>query len=147
MPTLYFDERNFFNPKKNHQFDACDTVMVLAMLDGKPAGRIMGIIHRTYNAIRNENTARFGYFDSIDNKDVAHALFAFIVDWVRTKGITRLVGPYGFSDKDIQGLLIEGFEHLPLIDSACNPPYIVKLVENEGRAEQSGEFVFQRGGK
>jgi len=43
-----------------------------------------------------------------------------------------LVGPYGFSDKDIQGLLVEGFNHLPLIDSACNPPYIVKLLENEG---------------
>ncbi len=132
MPTIYVDDRNFFNPKKNHQFDSCDTIMAIALLDSKPVGRIMGIIHNQYNELRKENKARFGYFDSIDKQDVAHALFAFIEDWVRQKGKTLLVGPYGFSDKDIQGLLIDGFEHLPLIDSACNPPYVVKLVENEG---------------
>ena len=132
MPTIYIDDWNFFNPKKNHQFDSCDTVMALAFLDGKPVGRIMGIIHNKYNELRNENNARFGYFDSIDCQEVAHALFVFIEDWVKQKGKTLVVGPYGFSDKDIQGLLIEGFEHLPLIDSACNPPYMVKLIENEG---------------
>jgi hypothetical protein len=132
MPTIYIDDWNFFNPKKNHQFDSCDTIMVLAFLNGKPVGRIMGIIHNKYNELRMENTARFGYFDSIDKQEVAHALFSFIHDWVAQKGKNLLVGPYGFSDKDIQGLLIEGFNLLPLIDSACNPPYIIKLVENEG---------------
>lgn len=132
MPTIYADDWNFFNPKKNHQFDSCDTIMVLAYQNGKPVGRIMGIIHKKYNALRNENTARFGYFDSIDSQEVAHALFVFIRDWAKQKSIALLVGPYGFSDKDIQGLLIEGFDYLPLLDSACNPPYIVKLVENEG---------------
>lgn len=132
MPTIYADDWNFFNPKKNHQFDSCDTIMVLALLNGKPVGRIMGIIHNQYNTLRNENTARFGYFDSINNHEVAHAMFVFIQDWAKQKGISLLVGPYGFSDKDIQGLLIEGFECIPLIDSACNPPYVVKLVENEG---------------
>jgi hypothetical protein len=132
MPTLYADDWNFFNPQKNHQFDSCDTIMALAVLNGKPVGRIMGIIHKMYNTLRNENTARFGYFDSIDNQEVAHAMFVFIRDWAKQKGIALLVGPYGFSDKDIQGLLIEGFDHLPLIDSACNPPYIIKLVEKEG---------------
>lgn len=132
MPTIYSDDWNFFNPKKNHQFDSCDTIMAIAFLDNKPVGRIMGIIHNTYNTLRNENTARFGYFDCVDKQEIAHALFTFIQDWVTQKGKTLLVGPYGFSDKDIQGLLIEGFDHLPLIDSACNPPYIIKLIENEG---------------
>jgi hypothetical protein len=136
MPTIYADDWNFFNPKKNHQFDSCDTIMVLAFRDGKAVGRIMGIIHKTYNILRNENTARFGYFDCIDDQEVAHTLFEFIQNWAKQKGKGLLVGPFGFSDKDIQGLLIEGFEHLPLIDSACNPPYIVKLVENEGFAKE-----------
>lgn len=136
MPTIYADDWIFFNPKKNHQFDSCDTIMLLALQDGKPVGRIMGIIHNKYNALRNENTARFGYFDSIDNQEVAHALFVFIQNWVSQKGKTLLVGPYGFSDKDIQGLLIEGYTHLPLIDSACNPAYISRLVENEGFSKE-----------
>ena len=132
MPTIYADDRSFFNPKKNHQFDSCDTIMLLALLDKKPVGRIMGIIHNQYNTLRNENTARFGYFDSIDNQEVAHSLFNYVQQWAMKKGKALMVGPYGFSDKDIQGLLIEGFEHLPLIDSACNPPYIIRLLEKEG---------------
>ncbi len=132
MPTIYTDDLNFFNPLKNHQFDSCDTIMLLAIINNKPVGRIMGIIHNKYNTLRNENTARFGYFDCINNQDVAHELFTHIQNWVQQKGKSLLVGPYGFSDKDIQGLLIEGFDQLPLIDSACNPEYIVRLIENEG---------------
>lgn len=143
MPTLISDDRNFFNPKKNHQFDSCDTIMALALLNNRPVGRIMGIIHRKYNEIRNERNARFGYFDSIDDSQVAHALISYIEKWAKERGINKLVGPYGFSDKDIQGLLIEGFEHLPLIDSACNPPYIVKLIENEGFVKEVDCFTYQ----
>jgi len=143
MPTIYYDDWNFFNPEKNHQFDSCDTIMALALLDNKPVGRIMGIIHKTYNKLRNENKARFGYFDCIDNQEIAHALFEFVKGWASDKGISLLVGPYGFSDKDIQGLLVEGFEHMPLIDSACNPPYIVKLVENEGFVKEIDCLIYK----
>lgn len=136
MPTIYADDWNFFNPQKNHQFDSCDTIMLIALIKDKPVGRIMGIIHNKYNVLRNENKARFGYFDSIDKQDVAHALFTAIQDWATQKGKSMLVGPYGFSDKDIQGLLIEGYDRAPLIDSACNPPYIVRLVENEGFSKE-----------
>jgi hypothetical protein len=132
MPTIYMDDRSFFNPKKNHQFDSCDTIMLLAYRGNTPVGRIMGIIHNTYNELRSESNARFGYFDSIDDQQVAKLLFGAIREWAEKKGMKLLVGPYGFSDKDIQGLLIDGFNHLPLIDSACNPPYVVKLIENEG---------------
>ncbi len=132
MPTMITDDKKFFNPEKNHQFDSCDTVLALAYKDDKVAGRIMGIIHNTYNALRGENNARFGYIDAIDDQQVVHELIAYISDWAKQKGKEKLVGPYGFSDKDVQGLLIEGFDKKPLIDSACNPAYIVKLIEKEG---------------
>ena len=32
----------------------------------------------------------------------------------------RLIGPFGLSDKDPQGLQLEGFEHLPVIATATN---------------------------
>ena len=47
------------------------------------------------------------------------------------------------SDKDPQGLLIEGFEHPPLIASACNFPYLVKLVENEGYIKEVDCLVYK----
>jgi len=132
MPTIYADDWKFFDATKNHLFNSCDTVLAVAYMDGKPVGRIMGIIHRIYNDIRSENNARFGYFDSIDDQNVAHALISFIIDWAKKFDKSVLVGPYGFSDKDVQGLLIDGYDKMPLIDSACNPAYIVKLIEKDG---------------
>lgn len=132
MPTLYSDDRNFFNPAKNHQFDLCQTIMLLAYIDDKLVGRVMGIIHNKYNRLKNEENARFGYLDCINSPEVAHSLLFHIEKWAASNNKTLLVGPYGFSDKDVQGLLIEGFEKMPLLDSACNPPYLVKLVEDYG---------------
>lgn len=132
MPTLFVDDKNFFNPLKNHQFDACETILALAYREDKVVGRIMGIIHNTYNEINNEEKARFGYFDCINDKEIAESLLGFIEKWAEKYGKSIVVGPYGFSDKDVQGLLIEGFDKLPLIDSACNPPYMVTLLEGYG---------------
>ena len=136
LPPIYVDEWKFFDARKNHSFDSCSTVLALAYRDGKPAGRIMGIIHHKYNELHNELNGRFGYFDSWNDPEVAHALISHIEDWAENQGMDKLVGPYGFSDKDIQGVLVEGFEHLPLIDSASNPPYIVELIENEGYVKE-----------
>ncbi|MDZ4204822.1 MAG: hypothetical protein U1C46_08405, partial [Bacteroidales bacterium] len=52
-------------------------------------------------------------------------------------------GPYGFSDKDPQGFLIEGFEHLALIASSCNHPYMIQLVENEGYSKEIDCLVYR----
>lgn len=132
LPPIFMDERNFFNPKKNKSFDFCDTILALAYKNNKPVGRIMGILHKKYNTIHNEKNSRFGFFDSYDDQEVAHALIEFIENWAKQKEVSKLVGPYGFSDKDPQGLLISGFEYPPIIDAPSNPPYIVKLIENEG---------------
>ena len=53
-------------------------------------------------------------------------------NWARKKGMDRMVGPLGFSDKDPQGLLIEGFDEPMVIATNCNYPYMVSLVENSG---------------
>lgn len=146
MPTLIADDKAYFDPKSNHQFDACDTLMALAYDEGgNIVGRIMGIIHHTYNAIRQERKARFGYFDAINSQEVAHALICFVEQWAKEKGADTLIGPYGFSDKDVQGLLIDGFDKKPLIDSACNPPYIVKLIERENFLKEVDCYTYKFG--
>jgi len=55
-----------------------------------------------------------------------------VANWAKPKGMTSLLGPFGFSDKDPQGFLIEGFKETPIIASNCNPPYLVSLTENAG---------------
>lgn len=143
MPTILADDRKFFSPKHNHQFNDCTTIMALALRDGKPVGRIMGILHHKYNLYRNERKARFGYLDCIDDTEVSHSLISFIENWAKQKDYHEIIGPYGFSDKDVQGLLIEGFDKMPLIDSACNPPYMVSLLEAEGYSKEVDCYTYK----
>jgi len=132
LPPLYMDEKIFFDPKKNHSFSVCDHRLILAYKDGVLVGRIMGIINRQYNQMNDVKNVRFGFIETYNDQEVAHELIAEIENWGREKGMTKIVGPFGFTDREPQGLLIEGFEHEPVIDSACNFEYMPKLVENEG---------------
>ncbi|MGB4204808.1 MAG: hypothetical protein WBJ84_04220 [Bacteroidales bacterium] len=143
VPPVWNDERAFFNPSKNIAFQHCDTILLLARRNSEVVGRIMGIIHRSYNQLHNESNVRFGFLECYDDQETAHALLQAVENWGRSKGMTRIIGPYGFSDKDPQGLLVEGFEHLAMIASNCNYPYLVKLVENEGYSKEIDCFAFR----
>lgn len=143
LPPVYADEWNFFNPKKNRSFSHCDTIMLLAFEGKRPVGRIMGIINHTHNKIHNETTARFGYLECYNVPQVASLLLRGIESWANKLGMKRVIGPYGFSDKDPQGLLVDGFEHMPILDSACNMPYLVDLVENEGYDKEFDCFIYR----
>jgi len=129
QPPIYADEFAFFTPEKNSAFKHCDTILAVAYHNHLPAGRIMGIIHHTYNRRHNENNARFGYFECINDIEIASALIDFVKNWAISHKITSLTGPYGFSDKDPQGFMVEGFGSTPLIDTNCNLPYMNRLME------------------
>lgn len=132
VPPFYDDEWDFHNPRKNKTLLHCDVIRVLAILNGKPVGRIMGIIHHPYNQLHQENTARFFNLDCINNQQVAHGLVECIEQWASEKGMNKLIGPFGFSDKDPQGLQVEGFDLLPVLATPANPTYLPTLVINEG---------------
>lgn len=136
VPPFYDDEWAFHNPKKNKTLQQCDVIRVLAMMDGQPVGRIMGIIHHSYNQLHQEKTARFFNLDCINNQQVAHALIEFIERWALEKGMNKLIGPFGFSDKDPQGLQIEGFDFLPVLATPANPIYLPELIMNEGYTKE-----------
>jgi hypothetical protein len=132
LPPLYADEKMFFSPSRNRAFAYCETVMAVAYVDNEPRGRIMGIIHENYNKQHNETSARFGFFDCFDEPVVAKALLDFIKEWATNRGMHNLTGPYGFSDRDPQGFLIEGFDDSPLIDTNGNLPYMPEFLEMDG---------------
>ena len=137
VPPIYMDEWEFFNPKINKSFASCETILLLAYCEGKVVGRIMGIIHQKYNALHEEKNARFAFFETWNDENVAKTLLVAIEDWGRAKGMERLLGPLAFSDKDPQGFLIEGFDEPAVIASNCNFPYQVELL---GKNSFSKEF-------
>jgi hypothetical protein len=136
VPPIYSDEWTFLSSDKNKNIRENDTILLLAYKEGKIAGRIMGIISRHYNEVHNLKTARFFYLECENDPEVSHALIQSIENWAREKGMNKMIGPFGFSDKDPQGLMIEGFENMPVIATNFNFPYMVDLVEKEGYAKE-----------
>lgn len=130
VPPLYVDEWNFHDPKSNAALTYSQVVRFIAYNGVTAVGRIMGIINRKYNELRNEKTARFYQLDCINNQEVASILIRQIENWAKAEGMDKIIGPYGFSDKDPQGLQVEGFDHLPVIATPTNPPYLQVLVES-----------------
>lgn len=142
LPPVLLDERNFHNPAKNKALRLNDSVLYMAFKDRKPAGRIMGIIHKVYNGNKDEKCVRFFKFDCIDDQEVAHELILAVEQWGRNRGMEKIIGPFGFSDKDPQGLLIKGFDVRAAIVAPYNHPYYIDLIENEGFVKDVDLFEY-----
>lgn len=132
IPPIYMEEWKFFKPSKNKGFSYSDTILALAYKNDQIAGRIMGIINNKYNTSKNDNQARFFMFECVEDKDVARKLLDFIENWAREKGMNNIVGPLGFSDKDPQGCLVEGFENRAVITAPYSLPYLQELITDSG---------------
>ena len=140
---IYMDERKYFDKKKNKAFGYCDTILLLAEKDGRVVGRAMGIINHRFNEHSNQKTARFGNLETYEDKEIVRALLKAVEDWARERGMTRIIGPYGFSDQDPEGFLIEGFEYRATIATYCNFEWMPKFVEEEGYSKDIDWFVYK----
>ncbi|MGR6087318.1 MAG: hypothetical protein ACU4F9_04040 [Arcticibacter sp.] len=132
VPPLLKDERRFHDPKHNRGLLNSYTIRLLAILDGQAVGRVMGIISHGYNLEHHEQDVRFFQFDCIENKQVAEMLLRHVTEWGRAMGMKRIIGPFGFSEKDPQGIQIEGSKCAPVIASATTPAYIQRMIEEAG---------------
>lgn len=130
VPPIYMDEWTYFDSKKNRAFDNCTTVLYVAEKEGEIVGRIMGIISHQYNESHKINDVRFCYLETYDDAEVFNTLIKSVSDWAQNNGMKRMVGPLGFSDKDPQGWLIEGYDQPISIATNCNFPYMNKLLED-----------------
>jgi GNAT superfamily N-acetyltransferase len=132
LPPIYMDEWELYDTKKNKSYQYCDAVFYLAYRGKTLSGRIMGLVNNRYNEIHNEKHGRFCFMECYDDHEVFHALIKKVEDWVRERGMIRLVGPLGFSDKDPQGFQIEGFEYPYFITAVTNSAYMPVMMEKEG---------------
>ncbi|MDX9946903.1 MAG: hypothetical protein RBS38_06015 [Bacteroidales bacterium] len=136
LPPLYSDEWHLFDKKKNRSYNYADAAFFLAWKDGKPVGRIMTLINNRYNEIKNEKHGRFSFMECYNDREIFHALISKAEEWVRNRGMVKIVGPMGFSDKDPQGFQIEGFEYPYLFTAPTNSPYMPALLEEEGYTKE-----------
>lgn len=99
----------------------------MAYRRGRPVGRIAACIDESYNEFHGVRWGWVGFFDSFDDPVVAGTLFEAAKAWLRQQGIERCIGPANFTTNDEIGLLVDGFDELPVLLTLQNPRYYEQL--------------------
>ncbi len=132
-PALRMDARRYLNRQKFFFYEHSTADFFLAVRDGQDVGCIAVLEHRPFNQYHGVRQAQFYLFDCADDPEAANQLFACACDWAKARGLTKLVGPKGFSVLDGFGILVEGFDQPAVVGfTPYNYPYYSRLLENFG---------------
>jgi GNAT superfamily N-acetyltransferase len=132
VPPILSHQRTFLDPQHGPFFEIGEAQYFLAFQNGRPVGRLSAHVNRLHDQYHGLETGFFGFFESIQDQDVATRLFTAAADWLHKRGKTRLVGPLNFSIYDEMGLLVEGFDCMPVLFQTHNPPYYEGLLTSLG---------------
>lgn len=143
IPPLLKEEMKIFSIETNPVLGFCDAAFWIVKNGSETVGRIAAIINHRYNEKVNEKLGRFSRFECIDDPQVASLLLNTAENWLREKGMTRVHGPLGFTNLDLQGMLVEGFDHLPSIASVYHLPYYRQMIENAGYEKENDWVEFR----
>lgn len=132
VPPLLMDRKKILNKQKNPFFQHAQADYFLAYRDKKIVGRIAAIKNDLHNQIHEDKVGFFGFFECLDDQEVANALFDTAANWLKQRGLTSMMGPANPSSNDEWGMLLEGFEDEPRILMTYNPKYYLDLCDNYG---------------
>lgn len=132
VPPLIMEKKKMFDKEKNPFFKHAEIELFLAEKDGELVGRIAAIKNDLHNKYHNDNVGFFGFFESINEQEVANKLFDTVKTWLSNKGFDKMRGPANPSSNDEYGMLIDGFNDSPRILMPYNPEYYLSLCENYG---------------
>jgi hypothetical protein len=104
----------------------------LALRERTVCGRIAAVLNRTHNEYHSENRGFWGFFECVDDQEVADGLFDAVKEWFAERGIRSLRGPANPSINYTVGMLVEGFDSPPSFMMTYNPEYYPRLVESYG---------------
>lgn len=141
VPFLPTEMKKKFS-KKNPFFLHADVKYFLAKYEGKLAGRIASIINYRHNEFHNEKTGFFGFFESINNYEIASALLNKVSETLKKKNMELIRGPMNFSTNEECGFLFEGYDEHPMLMTPYNPPYYNDLMEKYGMKKSKDLYAF-----
>lgn len=141
VPTLFSDDMAILSRDKNAAFDFCEAEYYLAYKGGKLVGRVAAIINHKANKRWERKTCRFGWIDFIDDIEVSKALLDAVTEYGKSKGMTEVVGPLGFTDFDPEGMLTDGYDQLGTFATIYNYPYYPQHMEKLGGWVKDNDYV------
>jgi hypothetical protein len=143
VPPLISERKRFLDPVRNPFFEHAEACYFLARRGGEVVGRISAHIDRNLNQFQGNEWGLFGFFESVDDREVAAALLGAAELWLRERGRDRMVGPMDFTTNDECGILVEGYDREPMILQPWHHPYYPELLERYGLAKSMDLYMWE----
>ena len=132
IAPLEMDFCDRLSPKKNPFFEHAELALFVAYRNGQVAGRCSAQVDRLHLQTHGDEAGFFGFFDTIEDQEVAQALLDRAAAWLRERGMKKMRGPYSLNIYEEAGALVEGFEHPPVLMTAHARSYQARLIEAAG---------------
>jgi len=144
VPPLRMEVKDLLDREKNPFFKRAEAdYFVAERPNGEVVGRIAAIHNRAHNEFHDDKVGFFGFFECVEDQDVASALLDTASDWLRERGLDTIRGPASFSTNEECGLLVDGFETTPTVLNPHNPRYYIQLIEGAGFAKAKDMLQWQ----
>jgi len=132
IPPLRLERYLFLSRRLNPYFTHGEAEYFLARRGGRVVGRITAQIDHAFNRFHGVRWGMFGFLELEEDQAVMDGLLDAAAGWLSARGCERMLGPMDFQMNDESGVLIEGFEHEPMIRQPWHPPYYQRLCEAAG---------------
>ncbi len=132
VPPLRSQQHEALDTDKHPFYRRATRVLFVAYRGNEPVGRIAAINNPAHCETFEEACTHFGFFECVDDDQVAGALFAAVHDQARIWGHDRIRGPFSPNVNGELGLQIDAFDKPSFVMIAYNPPYYQRLVESQG---------------
>lgn len=142
VPEIFMGQMDILDEKKYPFYEYGSADLWIAYRDDKIVGRIACIDNANYNRHFDTKTGFFGFFDCIDDQNVASALLDKADEYARDRGFNKIIGPTNYSTNETAGTLIDGFHEPPKVMMTYNAPYYKKLLENHGLRKEMDLYAY-----
>ena len=132
VAPLRFHMMKFLNPRENPAFSKLTVRAWIALRQGQAVGRITAHIDHAYTQDHGTRTGFFGFFESVNDQTVAHALISKAEAWLREQQVEEIFGPMSFNTNHQVGMLVENFDRPPAVETPYNPAYYEHLITSYG---------------
>jgi GNAT superfamily N-acetyltransferase len=145
VPPILADRYKVVDPEKGVFFQRGTAEFFIAWRDGKPVGTICAAIDFKANDFVNLKDCVFGFFEFINDRQVANALLDHVKGWAKDHDLTSLHGPFNLDYEDGYGILLEGRDRPPAILCGHTPDYYVGILDDYGfKPARGSNLAFAR---
>ncbi|MBM4361485.1 MAG: hypothetical protein FJ104_02305 [Deltaproteobacteria bacterium] len=128
---------------KNPFFEHGEGATFTAHRNGWCVGRCTAQIDRLHLDRYRDDVGFFGFFDTIDDEEVARALLDAARSWLKARGMRQIRGPMSLCVNEEIGCLVEGFDTPPMMFMPHHRPYQAGLIERAGLAKVKDLFAWR----